>query len=266
MANTRLSQQMAYMIALESRIAEIFAKGLKDLEGDQNVSDLIEGIVRSAKEQKTSLTNRLGEVDSSASIPELPGKDTHELEGCLASSALQDAYTALNEAIIGYTTLSIIAKRSRDSAVIGEGNTTDIADQHMRNYIANIRSISDLLHDVVISELDHDGHSCECTCACCGIGLCICATYNRETLSNAWVDAIPFADEGDVLVLEPRAESPAAEAGLKQGDFIIAADGKDMTSYATLYEIADGHQSGDRVDLTVRRASGDQINISVQIP
>lgn len=266
MANPRLSQQMACMIALESRISEMFAKRLNDMEGNQKVSGLIEDVVRNAKEQKTALTNRLGVVDSSASIPELPDKDAGEIEGCVASSALQDAYTALNEAIIGYTTLSIIAKRSRDSAVIGDDNTTDIADQHMRTYIANVRSISDLLHDVVVSELNHDGHSCECTCACCGIGLCICATYNRETLSNAWVDAIPFADEGDVLVLQPRAESPAAEAGLKQGDFIVAADGSDMASYVTLYEIADGHQSGEKMDLTVRRASGDLTSISVEIP
>ena len=266
MANPRLSRQMAYMIALESRFSEMFTKRLIDLDGNQKVSGLIEDIVLSAKEQKTALINRLSVVDSSASIPELPGKGTGETEDCVASSALQDAYVALNEAIIGYTTLSIVAKRSRDSAVIGDGNTTDIADQHMRNYIANVRSISELLHDVVISELNHDGHSCECTCACCGIGLCICATYNRETLSNAWVDAIPFADEGDVLVVEPRTGSPAAEAGLKQGDFIVAADGKDMASYATLYEIADGHQSGDKMDLTIRRASGDLTNISVKIP
>jgi hypothetical protein len=266
MANPRLPQQMAYMIALESRIADMFTKRLEDLEANQKVSGLIEEIVRSAKEQKSALINRLSEVGSSASIPELSGKNTGEIEDYLASSALQDAYTALNEVIIGYTTLSIIAKRSRDSAVIGDGNTTDIADQHMRNYIANVRSISDLLHDVVISELDHDGHSCECTCACCGIGLCICSTYNRETLSNAWVEAIPFADEGDVLVVEPRTGSPAAEAGLKQGDFIVAADGKDMASYATLYEIADAHKSGVEMDLTVRRASGDLTNISVKIP
>jgi len=136
----------------------------------------------------------------------------------------------------------------------------------MRNYFANVRSISDLLHDVVVSELDHDGPSCECTCACCGIGLCICSTYNRETLSNAWAEAIPLADEGDFLVLEPRAGSPAAEAGLKQGDFIASADGKNMASWATLYEIADGHQPGDKMDLTVRRASGDLAGISVEIP
>lgn len=266
MANNRLSQQMAYMIVLESRIEQTFSQKLNDLKGNSQVLELIEGIVQNAEEQKTGLTNRLEVVDDSASIPELSGLDTRKYEGCVASSALQDAYTALNEAIIGYTTLSIIAKRSRDSAVIGEGNTTDIADQHMRNYIADVRSISDLLHDVVISELDHDGHSCECTCACCGIGLCICSTYNRETLSNAWVDAIPFADEGDVLVHEPRAGSPAAEAGLKQGDFIVAADGRDMASYATLYEIADGHQSGEKMDLTVRRGSGDITSISVKIP
>jgi hypothetical protein len=141
---------MAYMIALESGITEMFTKSLKDMESNQKVLGLIEHIVRNAKEQKTALTNRLDVVDGSASIPELPGKDAGEIEGCVASSTLQDAYTALNQAIIGYTTLSIIAKRCRDSAVIGDGNTTDIADQHMRNYIANIRSISDLLHDVVV--------------------------------------------------------------------------------------------------------------------
>jgi S1-C subfamily serine protease len=52
---------------------------------------------------------------------------------------------------------------------------------------------------------------------------------------------------------------------LKQGDFIVTADGKDMASYATLYEIADGHQSGDKMDLTVRRVSGDLTSISVKI-
>ena len=266
MANPRLSQQMAYMIALESRIADTFTKRLEDFEGDQKVAELFEDIIRNAKEQKSALTNRLGVVDSNASVPELSDKSASEVPGCVVSSSLQDAYTALNQAIVGYTTLSILAKRSRDSVVIGDGNTTDIADQHMRNYIVNVRSISDLLHDVVVSELDHCGHSCECTCACCGIGLCICSTYNKETLSNAWVEAIPFADEGDFLVLEPRAGSSAAEAGLKQGDFIVSVDGKNMASWATLYEIADGHQPGDKMDLTVRRASGDLTSFSVKIP
>jgi len=66
MANPRLSQQMAYMIALESRISEMFTKRLIDLDGNQKVSGLIEDIVLSAKEQKTVLTNRLSVVDSSA--------------------------------------------------------------------------------------------------------------------------------------------------------------------------------------------------------
>ena len=55
MANPRLSQQMAYMIALESRIADMFTKRLEDLEANQKVSGLIEEIVRSAKEQKSAL-------------------------------------------------------------------------------------------------------------------------------------------------------------------------------------------------------------------
>ncbi len=254
------------MIALEDCIERFLAQQSPNLEKNQVVADLLESFRDTASKQKRALSNRLDVISDGVTNSENPAKDINRTCKAIPSSILQAAYMILNEAIIGYTTLSIIAKRSRDSAIIGETNTTDIADQHTRNYVDAVRSISHLLHDVVIEELDHDDHCCECTCACCGIGLCICATYNRETLSNAWADAGPFADEGEVLVLQPRPGSPAATAGLQQGDFIVAADGRELASYATLYEVADGHQPGETIELKVRRADGDLADIKVTIP
>lgn len=266
MAVIRLHEQLRYMIALEDCIERFLMEQLSNLKENRAVANLLENFRDTASKQKRTLIDRL-EVISDGDIElDAPIKETGSPARAIPSSILQKAYTALNEAIIGYTTLSIIAKRSRDSAIIGEGNTTDIADQHTRNYISAVRSISSILHDVVIGELDHDGHSCECTCACCGIGLCICATYNRETLSNAWADAGPFADEGDVLVFRPRPGSPAAKVGLQQGDLVVAADGRELASYATLYEVADGHQSGESIDLKVRRVNGELEDLTVAIP
>lgn len=159
--------------------------------------------------------------------------------------------------------MRIIALRFRDSPATGEENTGDVAEQSMRNLIDAVRTINQLLHDVVVGELENDGHNCVCTCACCGLGICICATNNRETLSDAWAGGGQFADEGEVLVLPPRSGSPAAAAGLQHGDLIVAADGRELESYMSLYEVADGHQSGETIELRVRRPSGELTEIPV---
>jgi hypothetical protein len=254
------------VIELEDCIERFLTQQLSNLAEGQTVAELLGNIRDTSGNQKLALIDRLETISNGETNSDVPPKEITWTCRATPSSILEGAYTALNESIIAYTTLSIIAKRSRDSAIIGEGNTTDIADNHTRNYVSAIRSISHLLHDVVIAELDHDGLSCECTCACCGIGLCICATYNRETLSNAWADAGPFADEGEILVLQPRSGSPAAAAGLQQGDFIVAADGTELASYATLYGVADGHQSGDTIELKVRHPNGELADKLIQIP
>jgi membrane-associated protease RseP (regulator of RpoE activity) len=266
MAMNRLHEQLEYMIVLEDRIEHFLTEQLSNVKEDRGIADLLVSFLDTANTQKRKLMDRLEAIGEGDIQLNALTKETYSPVKTTPSAILQKAYTALNEAIIGYTTLSIIAKRSRDSAIIGEGNTTDIADQHTRNYITTVRSISSILNDVVIAELEHEDHCCECTCACCGIGLCICATYNRETLSNAWADAGPFADKGDLLVLRPRPGSPAAKAGLQAGDFIVAADGRELASYATLYEIADGYQSGESIGLRVRRANGELEDLTVEIP
>jgi serine protease Do len=55
------------------------------------------------------------------------------------------------------------------------------------------------------------------------------------------------------LVVSVDANSPAATAGLKQGDIILSVDGTDLTpTSSTLATIISGHKSGDKVTLKVQ--------------
>jgi photosystem II stability/assembly factor-like uncharacterized protein len=49
--------------------------------------------------------------------------------------------------------------------------------------------------------------------------------------------------------------SPAAKAGVKEGDLVTAFDGKPVTTYATLFELIKGKKSGDKVKVAVTRGS-----------
>ena len=265
MATNRLHEQLRHVIALEGSTEQFLSQQLANLSDYPAAAELLESIRNSASEQKLALIHRLEAISNGETYTTAQTNEFNWNYGSNPSSILETVYTALSNLVIAYSTLSIFAKRSRDSAIIGEGNTTDIADHHTRTHINHIRLVSHLLHDVVVAELEHDGHSCVCTCACCDLGLCICATYNRETLSKAWAEVEPFADEGEFLVFQPRSGSPASEAGLQQGDFIVAADGAEVESWATLYGVADGHESGDAIELKVRHANGELEDKLVQV-
>lgn len=262
-SKNRLHQHMAKLVALEASIEKLLNQQLDSVSGYPNGTSIIQEFAQLAQNHRQALQARLSEIANNALVPSRADQEFQIDDDHAMSTALRRNYVSLNEAVIDYTTLRVIALRFRDSPVAGEGNTADLADQHIRDYVGAIRKISQLIHDVVVWELEKEGHSCNCTCACCGMGVCICNVYNRETLSNAWTEAGPIADDSEFKMVPPRPSSNAANAGLQSGDLIVEADGRRIEYYGTLYEIFDGHESGDSIELRVQRESGELTNISV---
>ena len=263
-SENRLYQHMAQLVGLEASIQKSLEQQLNAVIAYPDATTIFQEFAQLANNHRRALEARLNVIANDIHVPIITNEDFQFDGDNPMSAALRRDYVSLNEAIIDYTTLRIIALRFPDSAVANQENTADLADQHIRDYVVAVRKISRLIHDVVAWELEREGHSCNCTCACCGLGVCICAVYNRETLSEAWGAAGPIdADDVEVVVLPLRPGSNAANAGLQAGDLIVAADGQDIKSSSILYGIVDSHNSGESINLKVRREPGELRDISV---
>ena len=174
------------------------------------------------------------------------------------SKALGVAYTMVQEAIIGYSTIQPIALRAADSWVIAdEGTTADISRLHVQDYMGIAGQITALIHGVVVWELDGDGFVCRCTCPCCGIGICVGAASSRDILGEAWMAARPPVAEHGLELKPPRPGSAVAAAGFLRGDVIVAIDGEKVDALPLLQRVISEHTAGDLMEFTVRRKTGD---------
>jgi len=66
------------------------------------------------------------------------------------------------------------------------------------------------------------------------------------------------ADKPGVVVHDVAPDSPAARAGLKAGDVIFKADGKEVKNFDALAEHVKNHKPGDKLTLHVRRDGKEQ--------
>ncbi len=264
---SRLHRHMAQMVALEAGIETTLDRLSNQTSDHPDVAALVRSFHEMSGAQQRTLEARLQAVAGDIAIPD---RSVAEFDGggggYPVSSALRQASTALNQAILGYAMLRTIALRFRDSPMIGEGNTGDMAERHTENYIGAVHKINQILHTVVLWEMNREGSACLCDCPCCGLGICLCAVSARTTLSDAWAKVGPIADEVEVFLHPPRSGSAAANAGLHHGEVIVAVDGQELESYSTLQSAVRGHQSGEAIELRVRRGSGELEEITVVRP
>jgi putative serine protease PepD len=64
-------------------------------------------------------------------------------------------------------------------------------------------------------------------------------------------------DEG-AFVVEVVPDSGAAEAGIEQGDVIVAVDGEEITSNEQLGDVVRDHEAGDSIEITFERGGEEQ--------
>jgi membrane-associated protease RseP (regulator of RpoE activity) len=87
------------------------------------------------------------------------------------------------------------------------------------------------------------------------------------TASNAGflgVGVEPTSDDKGVEISEVADDSPAAKAGLQQGDVITAIDGKDVTSPDAVRSAVQAKQSGDQISVTyTRNGQSNTVNVTL---
>ena len=268
----RLQTQLAHMIALEAAIEKRIEKLIPEVSGHAEAMDLLTGFQTLSKDQRQALETRLHAIADKA--PQMKDPDTVFAANGLSeegnypvSTALQIIYTLLNQAVIGYSVLHPLSTRFLDSALIAdEGTSFHLTRQHTQNYVQAIQQISRRLHDVVLWELDREGLECQCICPSCGVGICLCAMAGRSFLSTTWVEAGPIADDEGVYVHLPKQNSAAAKAGLRGGDVILAAAGKEIESFGDLQSAVKKGEPGEEIRLKVRRGSDELEEVDVVHP
>lgn len=179
------------------------------------------------------------------------------------SSSLRITYALLGEAIIGYSMIQPMASRFRDSWVAAEeGTTAHLARKATQDYIAAAGWIMSLIHDVVIWELDEAGLECRCTCPSCSMGVCVGPVSSRSIVAEAQSAAVATEVRSGIYVHPPRADSAAAEAGIRVGDQLLAVNGTRIDSFSRLATEIRNQQPGQRMKLRVQRGAK-EINIEV---
>lgn len=146
----------------------------------------------------------------------------------------------------------------------GDGDTCDLVAARLSEYAAALFETRRVLPNVVARELRLAGVTCCCRCPMCSIGLCGCIRATSAATEVGWGGAEPGPTEGLVLRGPPRPGSQLAEAGLDEGDRVLAIDGEPVGQNADAQAALRRHEVGDEVRLDVERRGGERIEVTVR--
>jgi hypothetical protein len=269
--HNRLHRHMINTVALEGEIEQYLAQLSGEMSEHPQIATIFKEFHQMIKTQRDILEERLRAVvnnlpDTAKTTPPISFSEVRQERDYPLSAALQNLYTMFSRAIMAYTTLQPLTLRFRDSWAASEVNTAIIVRQHTFHYAAALQKINQLIHDIVVWEMDQEGLECTCTCPSCSLGVCLCALAGRTLLDQAWAEAGPILIDKSITVLTPRSASAASNAGLRGGDKIMAVDGHETSTVNDMQSAIRSHESGEHIELSIHRESGERFDVSVEIP
>jgi class 3 adenylate cyclase len=268
---------ISVMLGVEGQILAALgpvSKCLKDHSASSALLGRLRTIAEGHIEEWRVRTLGIGAPDPRVTIslgapPAVPPGFERELT---PSSALQVIYALVSQATFGYSILHVVAHRQCDSGWgIEEGNSADLAEEHLTDYLQSVEVLHRLVSDVTVWELSRDGLECRCVCPSCGLGICMCGSHGTARLVELWQSAMDpakaLSEVGISLLSPPRAESVALRAGLDRGDAIVGLDGRPVATGPKLMgrisdwsqrleKVIKGPDAEEKMRIRVRRPSG----------
>jgi ferritin-like metal-binding protein YciE len=149
------------MAALESHIEEALDRQLTEVKDDPVALAAVRDFHDMVKEHRDTLKAMEEEAGKTIGTPikeagaALVGKaagiiDLVRTEGI--SKGLRDDYAAFSLAAISYSMLHTTA------TALGDGRVASLAERHLRDHADAIMRINEIMPEVVIRELEKDGH------------------------------------------------------------------------------------------------------------
>lgn len=168
------------MVALESHIEEALDRQLKVTQPDPQAHAAVQRFHDTVKANRDALKAYQARVGTTPGNPIIEKGsallgvaagliDKIRAEGI--SKSLRDDYTAFNHAAMAYTMLHVTA------LALGDRSTATLAEKGLRGYAGAVQEINHIIGDVVIWELEKDGHQITDTNA---------ANQNREAVDKIW--------------------------------------------------------------------------------
>jgi ferritin-like metal-binding protein YciE len=156
-----LSDWIGDMVALESHIEEAMDRQLKQFKDEPRARGYVQEFHDLVKRHKDAIKALQGEYGTTAGSPikqigaNLLGKaagviDMVRAEGL--SKSLRDDYTAFNLAAVSYAMLHTTATG------FGDAKVAALCETHLRDYAGAIQRINHLIPEIVVYELEKDGH------------------------------------------------------------------------------------------------------------
>lgn len=167
------------MTALESHIEEALDRQLKEVQDDPSALAAVQEFHDTVKRHRDTLRALQEETGSAVGNPikgagsALLGKaagiiDVLRTEGI--SKSLRDDYAAFSLAAIGYSMLHTTA------TALGDKKVASLAERCLQDHADNIMRINEIMPDVVIRELQKDGHHADPSAA----------GATRQAVSRSW--------------------------------------------------------------------------------
>lgn len=237
------------------RVARMEAEVVQRLAPGSNVfaAEHLERM-RSLAERHVDALKNLAE-SRGVSVADMPRDE--EREGTSATARLEEAMSAAAALASAYATLYATARLLFDGAIC------DVANVHGSDWAAAVREGSEAVAAAAINELVAEGQTCRCICPACGIGACLCLRNSIETVRAQWDRPGFEASEGIELRIAPRPDSQLAEAGLREGDRIVAIDGELVRDNRELqHALRQGAIGEPRTALVIKAGSETEISIA----